>query len=210
MIFYGQHTPAIDAAILAAKPALLIDNTPAGLWHANCNSAMFQGIGIKVFSYIYYAFGQNSPAPTINGTIINNANNEAFIRAIAAEGTKGVFIDCVNPRADAGITALCQYAHSLGLLVMVNAGVSPTDESLYAIADYVMVEEDYTGQAPTSTETNYLAQSIPIGSSPGWTAQQAAQYSNDAWAQGFMFTYHCQEYVSLPPWLATYISLLNK
>lgn len=212
LVYYGSHTSTIDAKIVAAKPAILIDNTPAGLWHGNCNSATFQANGTTVFSYIWYNFGQ---AGSCNGTTINSgstpyATNEALIAAIAKEGTKGVFIDCANPTADTGITTLCNYAHSLGLKVMVNPGESPTNESLFAVADFVMVSEAYTGQSPTSTEVGYLAQSVPIGYSSSWTATQAATYSNDAWANGFLYTYACQNYNSLPSWLTTYISLLNK
>lgn len=204
MVYYGQHNSTVDAQILSAKPAILIDNTPAGLWKGNCNSATFQNAGITVFSYIYYNYDKTS---TQSGMSLN----EGLIKAIAAEGTKGVFIDCTNPVADPDLTTLCAYAHSLGLLVIVNPGESPADESLYAIADYVMVSEAYTNQVPTSTEQGkYEKQSIPIGFSAGRTAQQAAQYSNNAWAVGFPFTYSCQNYNQLPSWFTTYITLLNK
>ena len=217
LVYYGPHSTNIDNEILAAKPAIQIDNTPAGLWAGNCNPATFQAIGTIIFSYIWYNFGQAGSVKVGNTTITVNsgaaplATNQAFIRAIAAEGTKGVFIDCAPSKADVGLSTLCKLAHSLGLTVIVNPGTSPADESLYSIADYVMASEAYTGQSPTGTEKGqYLNQTIVIGFSGSWTAQQAATYSNDAWAANFPFTYSCQNYNQLPSWFTTYIALLNK
>ena len=39
-----------------------------------------------------------------------------------------------------------------------------------------------------------------------WTA---AQYTEDAWANGFKLSYSCQNYNSLPTWLSTYINLIS-
>jgi hypothetical protein len=211
LVYYGSHNSSIDNEILAAKPAILIDNTPAGLWKGSCNSSTFQNIGTTVFSYIWYNFGLagSSNGVTINSGTTPYATNEKLIAAIAKEGTKGVFIDCSPSKADVGITTLCKYAHSLGLLVIVNPGTSPADESLYAIADYVMVSEAYTGQSPTSTEKGqYLNQTIVIGYNSSWNATQAATYTKDAWTLGFPFSYSCQNYNSLPSWFTTYISLI--
>jgi hypothetical protein len=199
MIFYGWHDAVIDQQILAARPDILIDNTPGGYWHANCNPQTFQSHGIQVFSYIFSNY-DNQPA----------ALNETLIDAIAAEGTYGVFIDECNTIATTALASLCNYAHRRGLKVIVNPGFQPFNDSLYQIADYVLTDEHYAGRTPSSIESSHLSQTIVVGWNPVLTVQQAVQYTQEAWAFGFAYTWQEQEeYVNLPTWLSTYISLLG-
>jgi len=199
MVYYGWHTTAIDQQILAADPHILIDNTPGGYWHANCNPLTFQSQGINVFSYIFSNY-DNQPA----------ASNQALIDAIAAEGTYGVFIDQCKPTATPALSALCSYAQSRGLKVIVNPGNQPADDSHYQIADFVLTDEHYTGRSPSAIESRHLSQTIVVGWNPALTVQQAVDYTFEAWSAGFAYTWQEQEeYVTLPTWLSTYIASLR-
>ncbi len=198
LVYYGWHSSTVDQRIVNAKPEILIANTPAGLWHGNTNSAYFQSRGIKVFSYITANYDQYSLS-----------QNYALINAIAAEGTYGIFVDQSNPTATSYNTQICAYAHSKGLKVILNPGMPYINAGLYSIADFVLTDEHYQGRAPMAVEVGYLNQTIVVGFG-NWTVQQAATYSNTAWAKGFRYTWHEQaEYTALPVWLEQYISLLT-
>lgn len=198
MVFYGWHNSTVDQRIVNAKPGILIGNTPAGYWHGNTNSAFFQSKGISVFSYITANYDQHSLS-----------QNYSLIDAIAAEGTRGVFVDQASPSATTYNSQLCSYAHSKGLLVMLNPGMPYINANMYSIADYVVTDEHYQGRAPAAVELPRLSQTIVIGFG-NWTAQQAAYYTNLAWSKGFAYSWHEQtEYTVLPPWLEEYVSLLS-
>jgi hypothetical protein len=196
MVYDGPHSTAIDQQIIAASPIALIDNTPGGYWHGACNPYIFQPYGIHVFSYITSNY-DNYPV----------SQNQAMIDAIAAEGCYGVFIDQSNPTATGKLTGLCNYAHSRGLKVIVNPGQSSIDAGLYAIADMVMTDEQYTGRGPNSVEASHLGQTIVIGYGIS-SASTAAAYTEAAWDKGFALSYHCLEYITLPSWLQEYAELL--
>jgi hypothetical protein len=197
LVYYGWNTSTTDQMIVNAHPSILIGNTPAGYWHGNTKSTFFQSQGISVFSYIYAGYDQYSLS-----------KNYALIDAIAAEGTRGVFVDCANPSATSYNTQLCAYAHAKGLLVILNPGMPYINANMYDIADYVLTDEHYQGRAPAAVEAGHLNQTIVIGYGD-WTAQQAASYTNAAWAKGFKYSWHVQNYNTLPSWLETYTSLLS-
>jgi hypothetical protein len=197
LVYYGWNTSTTDQKIVNAHPSILIGNTPAGYWHGNTNSTFFQSQGISVFSYIYAGYDQYSLS-----------QNYTLINAIAAEGTKGVFVDCANPSATSYNTQLCAYAHSKGLLVILNPGMPYINANMYDIADYVVTDEHYQGRSPVAVEAGHLNQTIVLGYGD-WTAQQAASYTNAAWAKGFKYSWHDQNYNTLPTWLETYTSLLS-
>jgi len=200
IIYYGWHTADIDQQILSANPKILIDNTPGGYWHANCNPQTFQSQGVNVFSYIFSNYDKQSVA-----------SNRVLIDAITAEGTYGVFIDECNPTATGPLSSLCSYAHAKGLKVIVNPGVIPQDNSLYQIADFVVTDEQYTGRAPSAVESGHLLQTIVVGFNSSLTVQQAVAYTQAAWAFGFGYAWQEQvEYVTLPTWLSQYVSSLGK
>jgi hypothetical protein len=199
MVYYGGHDATTDQRILNAKPALLIDNTPAGYWHGTCSSSKFQAAGIKVFSYIdssYSKFDLNT--------------NLALIDAIAKEGTYGVFLDELNPVADSYLQAIYARTKKDGVKLMVNPGMPSFDANIYNYADFVMTDEQYTGRQPSSSEQGHLAQTVVVGFQSGMTAQLAAQYTKAAWANNFGYSWHeTQEYTTLPSWLETYTGLLH-
>jgi hypothetical protein len=198
LVYYGWHSSTVDQRIVNAKPEILIANTPAGLWHGNTNSAYFQSRGIKVFSYLTANYDQYSLS-----------QNYSLINAIAAEGTYGIFVDQANPTATSYNTQICAYAHSKGLKVILNPGMPYINAGLYSIADFILTDEHYQGRAPMAVEVGHLNQTIVVGFGD-WTVQQAATYSNTAWAKGFRYTWHEQaEYTALPVWLEQYISLLT-
>lgn len=194
MVYYGIHDAGIDAQIVAAAPDILIGNTAGGLWAGDLVPATFQAVGIDVYSYITASYGA-TPAAT----------NEAFIDAIALEGSDGVFIDQSSSSATAYMTSLCAYAQLAGLSVIINPGTSIINADLYTIADYVMTDEQYQGRNPTAIESAHLAQTIVIGYGVT-SAAQAATWSQAAITKGFAYTYHTQaEYTSLPSWFDDYI-----
>jgi hypothetical protein len=211
MLYYGWHTAGVDAQIIAAKPEILIDNTPAGFWRGNCDFKKFQAAGIRVYSYITAAYDTTRPANYGGGSApaVSPAINQALVKALAAEGVYGVFIDESNPRATTVNKALYDLAKSMGLSVMTNPGMPSINVSAYTVADFVMTDEHYTGRTPSAAEAANLSKTIVIGFG-NWTAQQASDYTKSAWAKGFRFSWHEQlEYNSLPSWLGEYVKLLT-
>ncbi len=66
LVYYGPHSPAIDAVIQAARPRYIIANTPHGLWgeiHGDDAGWLLRGVpdyratGIRIIGYpISYQF----------------------------------------------------------------------------------------------------------------------------------------------------------
>ncbi len=202
MVYYGPHSATIDADIASLRPEILIDNTPAGLWRGNCNSAWFQARGTKVFSYIDGSYSSRDLYA-----------NLAYIDAIAAEGTYGVFLDQARPSVDSYLQAIYARCQQRGVKLMINPGMPNIDANLYSYADYVMTDEHYQGRAPSAAEAGHLSQTVVIGFTAGVSAQQAAAWSNAAWANGFRYTWEEQlEYTVLPArsWLDAYAAGLSR
>ena len=200
LIYYGSHDAGIDKRIINVNPTILVDNTPGGFWHGNCNPKTFQSKGINVFSYIFSNYGKTP-----------DTLNQKLIDAIAVEGAYGVFIDQCNSIVTPALAAICIYAHIRGLKVIINPGTPNIDASLYKIADYVLTDEHYTGREPNIIELNHLKQTIVVGFNILWTAEQAAGYTNKALSYGFTLSWHEQvEYITLPDWLENYVSAIKE
>jgi hypothetical protein len=201
IVYYEWHNATQDARLLAALPEFLIDNTPAGLWHSNCDSAKFQAVGIHVFSYITCSYGTYD---------LNT--NLAYIDAIAAEGTYGVFADEASLSATAYNQALYDRCQAKGLKLILNPGSTEgLNADIYTAADFVMTDEQYAGRAPVAIEAANLAQTIVIGTGCT-TASQAATRTQAAWANGFAYSWHelSAKYASLPDYFEDYLTLLGE
>jgi hypothetical protein len=198
VVYYGWHNATDDAKIRKLQPEVLIDNTPAGLWHGNCDPKGFPGT--QIYSYITASYSK-----------ADLAKNLAFVDAIALEGTYGVFMDELSPQADAYLQTIYARCQAKGVKLMVNPGMSSINTNIYQYADFVMTDEHYTGRNPASSEAGNLAKTVVIGFNAGWTPTQAAGYSNTAWTKGFRYTWHEQvEYTTLPAssWLDSYAARL--
>lgn len=193
-------------AILAAKPDILIDNTPGGLYKAGTLPSKYASAGIKVFSYITGGY----EGTEYKSSEDNLTSNIARVDAIALDKAAGVFIDEVssfpNAAAKAYLTSLCTEAHNKGLLVMVNPGDNQYDDWLYSVADIVCSNEAYNGGSPSASEKGYLARTLVLDLNSGSTASSAITITKQAFANGYGWAFVTNDYNNLPPWLATYIA----
>ncbi len=209
LVFYGSHMSAIDQRIVNANPMFLIDNTPAGPWHGNCNAAYFAAYGIKVFSYIDGGY-EASQGRAIPNDLQSNLN---YIDAIAAEsGVYGIFVDEVSSYpSSAGLSYLSQIysrAKQRGLAVMFNTGVDSWSDAVMQYCDYMNSSEMYSGAAKTATQQKWASRTVLLTQGVG-DASTAASLTKAAISQGYLAHYACASYGSLPSYLETYVSLVG-
>jgi len=213
LIDYNYHddsSPNADmAAIKAALPDILIDNTPGGYWGGGCLPAEYTPLGIQVFSYITGGY-EGTKYGTSEDAL---SANIARVDQIAIDGATGVFLDEVsshpNSSGKAYITAIYNECLLKGLKLIVNPGVSDFDSWLMSHCDYLMSNEEYNGtRAPTVSESPF-ADRILVVSQGINSASAAASVSEGAQTNGFGFSYACHEYVSLPSWLSNYMVLIT-
>ncbi|MFZ1913598.1 MAG: hypothetical protein WAU55_00840, partial [Dehalococcoidales bacterium] len=97
MINYGSNTSSVTAAIIAAHPEFLIDNSPAGPWKGDANISEYMAAGIKYFEYLDGGY-EGTQARSIPNDL---ASNLSYITAAAKDGAYGIFLDEVssNPNA---------------------------------------------------------------------------------------------------------------
>lgn len=137
--------------------------------------------------------------------------NLAFVDALYAEGTKGVFLDEAPGNDDSGyIAQIYARCKQYGMKLMVNPGMSYISPSLMAATDYAMTDEHYAGRAPSAAEAPYASRLAVIGF-PYNDPNVAAGYTKAAWQNGFGFSYHAlpNEYGTVPYWFEQYISALS-
>jgi hypothetical protein len=205
--YHNDLLPNSDmSSILSAKPDILIDNTPGGLWHGGTLPSKYSSSKIRVFSYITSGY-----EGTKYGSSEDNLTaNISRIDAIANDGAAGVFVDEVSSFPDvAGITylrAICVEAHARGLLVIFNTGENNFDDWLYTAADYICSNEAYVGDVPNVSEKQYLSRTIVIDLDPGMVASTAIAITKKAFANGYGWAYVTNDYNNLPVWLAAYVA----
>lgn len=219
MIDYNYHndvSPNADmTAIKAAKPDILIDNTPGGYWgevngHTGCLPSQYVPLGIEVYSYITGGYEGTKYMDTRD--IL--ATNLARVDAIAADGATGVFLDEVtsfpNSADKAYISAIYSRCLIKGLKLILNPGVSTFDSWLMGKCDFLMSDEVYDGSRnPTPSESPYLSRILVVRE--GVTdATTASNVTLAARAKGFGYSYVCNAYTTLPSWLSSYLSTITQ
>jgi hypothetical protein len=215
MISYEYHNDAvypntIYSQIMYCLPSILIENTPAGLWGAPCNPALYEAAGIRVYSYITGGY-----EGTKYGNSTDNKDvNITRIAAIAAEGCTGVFMDEVSAYPNAAaltylgdIRSACL---SAGVKLIFNTGLPNFNTWLLSNCDYLMTDEGYvSNRMPTASENAALAK-ILVCTYPVADAYAAAALTQAAWTNGFYWHYSAAAANwYLAPWTNDYFDLLK-
>jgi len=211
LIDYNYHNdgaPNADmTAIKNALPDILIDNTPGGYWNGACNASEYTPLGIKVFSYITSGY-EGTKYHTSEDDLTANL---ARVDAIANDGATGVFLDEVdyNPdsAAKAYITAIYTECQAKGLLLIVNPGVNNFASWLMGHCDYILTDENYNGTRSLSPSEALYADRVLVVAQNVTSDANAAAITSGASAHGFGYSYACNNYLSLAPWLDNYLSL---
>ena len=223
LIFYGTHTPEIDARILSIRPQYVIINSPHGLWGEISGTNMFQNIaayqaaGIKVIGYItagYEASGSNGSLDHKWYTLKMNQN---LIKKMAEiDHVDGVFIDeCSSfPGKDsrAYLKTLTDIAHGYGLLTWGNVGEAWFGTWFFTGGGFDLMQsnEDWNGQSLSQVQRDWGNWISVTGSKPGCTAQDAFNLTVKAWQLGLAYCYITDSgYAFLPSWLEDYAGLLQ-
>ncbi|MCB0523539.1 MAG: T9SS type A sorting domain-containing protein [Lewinellaceae bacterium] len=214
MVDYAYHDDNFPNAdmmrIKAAKPDILIDNTPGGYWGqinggVGCLPKEYTPLGIQVFSYIPGGY----EGTKYQSFIDNLDTNLMRVNLIAADSATGVFLDEVSTFPDAAskayLTAIYQECQNLGLKLIFNTGVDTFDSWLMDHCDYLMSDELYDGnRVPTSFEAPFIDRMLVIANSVT-TAADAQHITTGAYQHGFGFSYACETYILLPTWMEDYL-----
>lgn len=218
MIDYNYHNDnaanADKTAIIASLPDILIDNTPGGFYgQANggvgCLPLVYKPYGIKVYCYLIGGY-----EGTVHGLDSSELNaNLARITAIAADSAEGVFLDEVsnfpNNAGNAYLLTIYNHCQSLGLKLILNPGTYIFDTTLMNKCDFILTDELYNGsRLPSTSESPFLDRVLVVANSVN-NPNSAATISLGARTNGFGFSYACEQYVTLPPWLSTYLTLIE-
>jgi hypothetical protein len=208
MINYGSNTSSVTAAIIAAHPEFLVDNSPAGPWKGDANISEYMAAGIKYFEYLDGGY-EGTQARSIPNDLASNLN---YITAVAKAGAYGIFLDEVssNPNA-ASISYLSQIynaAHALGLKVAINTGVDSWSDSLMNYCDYINSSEVWNNTALTASQTKWASRTWVLTQGVN-DATTAANLTEEAWSKGLLAEYACSSYGTVPSWLPTYYSLIS-
>jgi hypothetical protein len=207
LIYYGSNTSSVTAAIIAAHPEFLVDNSPAGPWGGDANVSEYMAAGIKYFEYLDGGY-EGTQARAIPNDLQSNLN---YITAVAKEGAYGIFLDEVSDSPDAAsisyLSAIYNAAHTLGLKVAFNTGVSSFSSVLMNYCDYMNSSETWGNNTLTSSQTTYGSR-IWMETEGVTSASAAATLTEGAWNDGILAEYACGDYNDLPSWLSSYISLI--
>lgn len=212
--FHNDNSPNSDmSAIKAALPELLIDNTPHGYWgeqngYVGCKPSEYIPLGIQVYSYIAGGYEGSKYKNNIDSLNLNLAR----ISGIKADGATGVFLDEVSDFPTTAqknyISAIATKCKQEGLKLILNTGIQYFDSWLMTQCDYILTDEKYKGtRQPTISEQPFLDRVIVI--SENITSDTAAaKLSIGARANGFGYSYGCVEYINIPTWLNSYLSMI--
>jgi hypothetical protein len=224
MVYYEYHYdhPAyseydgVRNTILAAKPDILIDNTPGGLYgpgnsNSGCIPSYYTPHGIEVYSYITGGYEGTTRDPDTTSL----AKNLLRIDAIAADGATGVFLDEVsgtlNSAKRAYIQAIFDRCIAKRLKLILNTGVSTFDTWLFDRCDYIMTDEQYAGRPPSVSELYAIDRVIVI--TGGVTIQAAAEENTrlaESHSFGFYYPSYDGDYRVWGSWLPAYFESIKQ
>ncbi len=210
VVDYSGHNDNItntdETTIQAAKPRILIDNTPGGLWNGRCVPSHYSPYDIHVFSYITGGYEHS----TRGGDTSVLAANLARIDSIASAGAYGVFMDEVDtyPTGDsqAYIAAIYHECQINGLKLILNPGWHDFDTFLISHSDYIMTDEHYHGTRPPSASEMKRLDSVLVADIDATSETMAVAVTDSARNNGFGYSYVCSTYNSLPGWLVSYMA----
>jgi flagellar hook assembly protein FlgD len=206
MIYYGWNYSSTDQRIINAVPEFLVNNSPAGPWKGNADVGKFMSAGIKYFEYIDGGY-EGTQSRSIPNDLQSNLN---YITAADQAGAYGIFLDEVSdgiwtPANYTYLQQISEYAHSLGLKVVFNTGMSTWSDNLMNDCDYVNSSEDWQDTSLTASQSKWASRTWLLTESVS-SASKAISLTEGAWNKGIRAHYACASYMSLPDWLEDYVS----
>jgi len=208
IIYYGSHKGGAERSIINAHPEFLVSNSPAGPWKGDADINAYMSAGIKYFEYLDGGY-EGTVSCAIQNDLQSNLN---YITAVANAGAYGIFLDEVTNYPDAAslynLEQIYNKAHSLGLKVVFNVGVSSWSSQLMSYCDYLNSSETWQNDAPTISQIDY-GNRVWLETQGVTNASTAAILTLGAWDCGMLAEYACSEYTSLPSWLRDYISQIS-
>lgn len=223
LIFYGIHTPLIDARILSVKPQYVIINTPHGLWSEISGTNIFQNMaayktaGIKIIGYLTAGYEESGSNGSLDRKWYTLGMNQTLIKKMAEiDRVDGVFIDECSAFPDAGsmtyLKTLTDLVHSYGLITWGNVGQAKFDTWFFTKGGFDLMQsnEDWCGQNLSQVQRDWGNWISVTGLKPGCTSQAAFDLTVKAWQQGMAYCYITDSgYTALPLWLEDYARLLR-
>lgn len=217
LIDYNFHNDALPnadkTAIINARPDILIDNTPGGYWGGvnggvGCLPQYYTPLGIQVFSYIAGGYEGTIHPISVSGL----TQNIARVNAIDLDNATGVFLDEVTGYPDNNdkeyIIAIYNQCQANGLKLILNPGQYSFDPWLMNYCDYILTDELYDGtRTPSASESPFLDRVLVVNQGVT-SANNATAITNGAHSNGFGYSYACFEYINLPSWLQSYMTLI--
>ena len=208
IIYYGSNKGGAELSIINAHPEFLVSNSPAGPWKGDADINAYMPAGIKYFEYLDGGY-EGTVSSAIPNDLQSNLN---YITAVANAGAYGIFLDEVTNYPDAAslyyLEQIHNKAHSLGLKVVFNVGVSSWSSPLMSYCDYINSSETWQNNTPTASQIAY-GNRVWLETQGVTNADTAAILTQGAWNCGMLAEYACSEYTSLPCWLQDYISQIS-
>jgi hypothetical protein len=210
MVYYGDHSDAIDAAIIAAHPEYLVGNSPSNPWQGSADISKFTGAGIKYLEYIWGGYEGKYPSEFVTSDLQANLD---FIRVAAAGGAYGIFVDAVSE----GVWVMPDYnylqqisslARSLDLLVVFNTGQPVWTDQLMDYCDYIGSTEQWANALLTESQRKWASRTWVLRYDVN-DVDTAVNLTLGAWAQGLAAAYVTESYYAFPTWLGEYFTQLS-
>jgi len=224
MIYYGNHTPDIDARILKIRPQYLIINSPHSLWGEVPGVGVLRNIqeytsaGVKLIGYITGGYEEKGSSGNLGCRWYTLEMNRKYIKNMAElDRLDGVFIDeCSSfpgPDSRHYLKTLTDTARRYGLTTWGNVGEALFDEWFFTGGNFDMIHsnEDWTGQSLSQVQHDWGKRTSVSGLIPGCNTLEAFSLTIKAWQSGLAYCYITDSgYANIPPWLEDYASLLNQ
>ena len=223
LIYYGNHTPKIDARILKIRPQYVIINSPHSLWgevsgvNVLRDIAEYKTAGIKVFGYITGGYEGSGSNGILSRKWYTMEMNQTLIKNMAViDLVDGIFIDECNsfpgPDSRVYLKNLTDAAHRYGLLTWGNVGEAQLSNWFFTGGGFDMMhsDEDWSGRSLSQVQHDWGNWISVSGIKPGYNARDAFNLTIKAWQMGLAYCYITDfGYTSIPAWLEDYADLLK-
>ncbi len=224
LVYYGRHTPEIDARIIGVRPHYVIVNTPHGLWgeiYGNDimqNITAYQEAGIKVIGYLTTGYEGKGSAGKIEAKWSTLETNKKLIKNMAEiDKVDGVFIDeCTSfpkEKSKDYLKTLTDLVHSCGLLTWGNPGEAKFDSWYFTAGGFDLMQsnENWHGQKLSPVQREWGSRISVTGNNPKFTAEEAFKLTVNAREKDLAYCYLSNSgYTALPSWLEAYTALLSR
>jgi hypothetical protein len=208
MIYHGLNGNGVNQRILDSAPEFLVNSSPAGPVGGDANVIEYMSAGIKYFEYIDGGY-EGTQSRFIPNDLQSNLK---YISAVAGAGAYGVFLDEVssnpNPNSLDYLKQIYDKAHSLGLKVVFNTGVSIWADVLMKYCDYMNSSETWQKEPLTHSQRKF-AKRTWIETQEVTNADDAVKLTEAAWGAGLGAHYACYEYITLPDYSKDYAARIR-